>query len=188
MWLLLLIDRDSQFPFLRMVPILEWLVAFGCLGLCGLIAGAGLLFRRNWGRLLAIVLSGPAIVSGWLFLRPFLRPLASAAPIYPVLAMGTLPILTAVTWLGLLLPKRVRPALLPPARVEICVKLLDEGTPSLRVTQAVVLGNGLFELLPPKDYDPHDRRWEFQPGSIVRGTQTRRGNASCLLAVPFEPS
>jgi hypothetical protein len=188
MWLWLLIDRDSQLPLFRRAPIVEWLVVFAFLGACGLIAGTGLVFRRNWGRLLAIVLSGPAIVSGWIFLRPLLRLPASMTPISSVLVMNALPILTGVACLGLLIGKRVRPSLLPPARVVIYVNLLDEGTTSLRATQGVVLGNGLFELLAPKDYDPHDKRWEFRPGSIVRGIQTKRGDASCLLAVPFERS
>lgn len=182
----ILLNRETYYYLPRLRTMLELLAAFGALGMSALIAGLGLLFRRNWARVLAIVVSGPSIVLGWTFLEPFLS-LPSKYRMEAIVP-NALPIVAGIAWLALLLGKNVRPSLLPPAQVVIYVNLLDEGPTSLRATQAVVLGNGLFELLAPKDYDPHDKRWEFQPGSIVRGTQTRRGNASCLLAVPFEPS
>jgi hypothetical protein len=55
-----------------------------------------------------------------------------------------------------------------PMTVEICVDLLEEGTPCSRPTHALVLENGLLKLLPTENYDPDDEHWEFSPGSAVR--------------------
>lgn len=52
--------------------------------------------------------------------------------------------------------------------VRISVRLLEEGTPCARPTQAVPLANGLYKILPTENYDPEDEIWEFVPGSIVR--------------------
>lgn len=52
--------------------------------------------------------------------------------------------------------------------VEVYLPLLEEGTPTLRPTQAIFLGNDLYQLLPTPDYDPEDEVWEFPPGSVVR--------------------
>ncbi len=52
--------------------------------------------------------------------------------------------------------------------VEIYVSLLDEGTPTIRGTKAIDLGNDLYRVLPTPFYDPEDEIWEFLPGSIVR--------------------
>jgi hypothetical protein len=67
--------------------------------------------------------------------------------------------------------------------VEIYVNLLEEGTPCSRPTQAQVLENGLFRLLPTDNYDPDGEHWEFPPGSIVRGREVRRDGKSTLLAI-----
>lgn len=67
--------------------------------------------------------------------------------------------------------------------VEIYVNLLEEGTPCSRPTQAQVLENGLFRLLPTDNYDPEGEHWEFPPGSIVRGREVRRDGKSTLLAI-----
>lgn len=48
------------------------------------------------------------------------------------------------------------------------VYLLDEGVDVWRPTEAIDLGDGLYELLPTPDYDPEDEVWEFLPGTIVR--------------------
>jgi hypothetical protein len=72
--------------------------------------------------------------------------------------------------------------------VEIHVRLLDEGTDCSRPTQGVVLGNGLFELLPTDNYDPDDEHWEFPPGSIVRAKEVRDGDGMHLIAVAHEGS
>lgn len=52
--------------------------------------------------------------------------------------------------------------------IEVYVVLLEEGTDTIRGTQAIDLGNGLFKLLPTPWYDPEDEIWEFLPGSVVR--------------------
>ena len=49
----------------------------------------------------------------------------------------------------------------------VFVNLLDEGTPTLRPTNAEPLGGKLYRLLPTKRYDPEVETWEFLPGSIV---------------------
>jgi hypothetical protein len=67
--------------------------------------------------------------------------------------------------------------------VEIYVNLLEEGTPCSRPTQAQVLENGLFRLLPTDNYVSDDEHWEFPPGSIVRGREVRRDGKSTLLAI-----
>lgn len=51
--------------------------------------------------------------------------------------------------------------------VRIYVTLFDEGTPTIRGTDAIDLGDGTFKLLPTSNYDPEDETWEFLPGSIV---------------------
>ncbi len=52
--------------------------------------------------------------------------------------------------------------------IEIYVHLLEEGISTLRPTQALSLGNDLYQLLPTSDYDPEDEIWECLPGSIVK--------------------
>jgi len=48
---------------------------------------------------------------------------------------------------------------------------------------AVNLANGLFKLLPTKDYDPEDEHWEFLPASIVRAKEVLGTDGVYLLAV-----
>jgi len=72
--------------------------------------------------------------------------------------------------------------------VEIHVRLLEEGTDCSRPTQGVVLGNGLFKLLPTNDCDASDEKWEFLPGSIVRAKEVRGVDGIYLLAVGQEVS
>lgn len=67
--------------------------------------------------------------------------------------------------------------------VEIYVRLLDEGTECSRPTQALVLGEGLFKLLPTENYAPDDEHWEFLPGSTVRAKEIRDVGRCFLLAV-----
>jgi hypothetical protein len=71
-------------------------------------------------------------------------------------------------------------------KVQIYVRLLDEGTACSRPTQALVLGNGLFKLLPTEIYDPEDEHWEFLPGATVRAAKVRDAGRSYLLAVSQE--
>ncbi|MGB4101341.1 MAG: hypothetical protein WBK91_05495 [Alphaproteobacteria bacterium] len=52
--------------------------------------------------------------------------------------------------------------------VTVYVQLLEEGTDTIRPTQAMPLGGDLYKLLPTPNYDPEDEIWEFVPGSVVR--------------------
>lgn len=52
--------------------------------------------------------------------------------------------------------------------IEVFVVLLEEGTPTIRGTDAIDLGGGQVKLLPTDNYDPEDEIWEFVPGSIVK--------------------
>jgi hypothetical protein len=72
--------------------------------------------------------------------------------------------------------------------VEIYVRLLDEGTDVSRPTKGIVLGGGLFKLLPTDNYDPDDERWEFLPRSIVRANEVFDGDRIYLIATAREGS
>lgn len=63
------------------------------------------------------------------------------------------------------------------------VRLPEEGSPSLRVTEAEVLGNGVYKLLIPEDYDAEDEVWEFLPGSVVRCIEKKNFDEKILVAV-----
>ncbi len=67
--------------------------------------------------------------------------------------------------------------------IEVYVVLLEEGTDTIRGTQAIDLGNGLAKLLPTHNYDPEDEIWEFLPGSVVRVKEVNNGGEKLLLAV-----
>jgi hypothetical protein len=67
--------------------------------------------------------------------------------------------------------------------VTIYVRLLDEGTPTSRPTQAERVGADSFRLLATPNYDPADEHWEFLPGSIVRCEAREHDGESYLLAV-----
>ena len=66
---------------------------------------------------------------------------------------------------------------------EIYVRLLDEGKTCLRPTQALVLANDLFKLLPTENYDPDDELWEFLPGATVRVKEINGVGRRYLLAI-----
>ena len=65
----------------------------------------------------------------------------------------------------------------------IYIRLLDEGTDVLRPTEAEELANGLFKLMPTSEYDPDDEKWEFIPGSLVRGVIREMEGQAVLIAV-----
>jgi hypothetical protein len=155
----------------------------GCMSVATVIGGFGILFRRNWARILAIALAGAWILLGCFFLEPFLSLPASLNPDAFMIAPFVFPLVAAIAWLALLVRRKVRTEFLPPATVQIYVNLLDKDTPGLRPAQALAWGNGLFELLPTKDYDPKIEHWEFLPGSFVHGTEVDRDGESYLLAV-----
>lgn len=65
----------------------------------------------------------------------------------------------------------------------VYVELLDEGSPTIRGTQAIEMGNNLFQLLPTPDYNPEDEVWEFLPGSVVRCEERENFGERLLIAV-----
>lgn len=67
--------------------------------------------------------------------------------------------------------------------VEIYVRLLEEGTPTLMQTTAEKIGNDIFKLLPSEQYDPEDEIWEFLPNTYVRGEVRRNGEENLLIAM-----
>jgi hypothetical protein len=64
----------------------------------------------------------------------------------------------------------------------IYVPLLEEGTPVVRPTQGVPLGNDVYRVLATPNYSPEDEKWEFPPGSIVRCKFEVRSNEEILVA------
>jgi hypothetical protein len=176
--------RHGRGPSLRQMLIVAASVVLVCTSAATVIVGFGVLFRRNSARILAIVLAGPWILFGCWFLKPFLR-LPPSLILGGLIALYALPILAAIAWLALLARKRVRIEFLPPAIVRIYVNLLLDGPPTSRPTDALDLGNGLFELLPATGNDPEVEHWEFRPGSIVRGKEAHRDGETYLLAVSF---
>ena len=67
--------------------------------------------------------------------------------------------------------------------VEIWIPLLEEGSPAIRGTEAVHLGNGRYKILAASDYDPKDEVWEFPPGSIVKGEIRKNQDEMLFIAV-----
>ena len=56
-------------------------------------------------------------------------------------------------------------------------------------TTAVDLGHGLYEILPTREYDPEYEKWEFIPGTIVRGKNIHYDRGDYFVAVEqVEPS
>lgn len=51
---------------------------------------------------------------------------------------------------------------------KIYVFLPDEAVDTWRPTQAIDLGDGLYQILATDNYDPEDEVWEFVPGTIVK--------------------
>lgn len=66
----------------------------------------------------------------------------------------------------------------------VFVDLPDEATPTIRPTNAEVLGGNLYRLLPTKRYDPENEEWEFLPGTIVVGEMRMTGEGvRAMIAV-----
>jgi hypothetical protein len=61
--------------------------------------------------------------------------------------------------------------------VAIYVRLLDEGTDCSPPTRALLLGEGLFKLLPTENYNPDDETIEL----VGRLTVVRRTPCSSVL-------
>lgn len=163
------------------------ILVVGCMSVGAVIGSIGIFLQRNWGRILVIILSGPWLLFGWLSVRPLLAlPASLRSDVSIEIATYAFPFAAAIAWLALLVPKKVRPEFLPPPVVQIYVNLLDRGTLSLRQAQALDWGNGLFELLPSKDYDPKVEHWEFLPGSFVHCKKADRDGELYLVAISLE--
>lgn len=67
--------------------------------------------------------------------------------------------------------------------VKIYIPLLEEGSATIRGTQAIPLGEGLYKVLPATDYDPDDEIWEFLPDSVVRCEDKLNFGERIILAV-----
>ncbi len=67
--------------------------------------------------------------------------------------------------------------------IEIYIQLLGDEEGTLRPTQAIPLGNDLFQVLPASDYEQADETWEFPPGSIVRCESTTFRDRVFLKAI-----
>ncbi|MFZ5930226.1 MAG: hypothetical protein ACOY15_03305 [Pseudomonadota bacterium] len=67
--------------------------------------------------------------------------------------------------------------------VTIYVELLEEGTPTIRGTDAISLGNGVYKVLATPNYDPEDEIWKFLPGSLVRCEPRKNFGEEILYAV-----
>ncbi len=50
----------------------------------------------------------------------------------------------------------------------ICVRLLNEDVETARPVPAQSLGEQIYKILLPEDYDPEDGELEFLPGDTVR--------------------
>lgn len=169
---------------LRMLVIVLTAGLIICMGVATVVAGVGVWKRRNRARIFAIAMAGFWILVGLWFLEPFLRIPGFVIHVENI-APFVLPVLAAIAWLALLIGNRVRAEFLPPALVQIYVKLVGESEPGMRSTRAFALGNGLFELLAAEGYNPAVENWEFRPGSIVRGVEARRDGETFLLATSF---
>lgn len=59
-------------------------------------------------------------------------------------------------------------------KITLYIRLLNEGVPVLRPTQAELIEERTAKVLPTANYDPNDEEWEFTPGSIVRFAKEER--------------
>jgi hypothetical protein len=176
--------REATPPHVR-GRALAWLVFSVTLGVAIATSGVALLFRRNWGRIFALLLTAPCLLGCFSFIGPFFSLPARLWP--PLLAPWIFPIAAAVAWTGLLAGQNVRMELLPPATIKIYVNLLAEGSGRSVDTKAVALGRNLFKLLPNGSYNQDEQHWEIVPGSVVRVIKKRRDGERYLLAVPLRP-
>lgn len=169
--------------------ILVEMLVVGFMSVGAVIGSIGIFFQRNWGRILVIILSGPWVLFGWFSVRPLLAlPASLRSDVSIEIVTYVFPFAAAIAWLALLVPKKVRTEFLPPPVVQIYVNLLDRDTLSLRQARALDWGNGLFELLPSKDYDSKVEHWEFLPGSFVHCKKADRDGEPYLVAISLESS
>src|SRR5216683_4659890 len=69
------------------------------------------------------------------------------------------------------------------ATTTIYIRILEEATTCLRPTQAVLLPDATYRVLPSVDYDPTDEVWEFVPGSTVHCESFDGESGPYLLAI-----
>jgi hypothetical protein len=55
-----------------------------------------------------------------------------------------------------------------PEVVNIHVKLLNEGTATVRRALAKKIRENAYQIIQPDNYDASDEGWEFLPGTVVR--------------------
>jgi hypothetical protein len=55
----------------------------------------------------------------------------------------------------------------------IYVRIVDEDVATARIVPAQLLGEQVYKILLPDDYDPDDGEWEFLPGDKVRCISTK---------------
>lgn len=65
--------------------------------------------------------------------------------------------------------------------VKIFIPLLEEGTPTIRPTQAISLGQDRYKILATPDYDPEDEVWAFLPGTVVRAKWVKGYKGNLIL-------
>ncbi len=68
-------------------------------------------------------------------------------------------------------------------RTVVFVRLLDEGTVVFRPSPARHVGDAVYRLEAPPDYDQEDEAWEFPPGSLVLCEMREMDGGSALVAV-----
>jgi len=68
-------------------------------------------------------------------------------------------------------------------KVEVFVRLMDEGITTFRPTEALIVGENEYKLLPSKNYDPSDEVWEFFPGTIVNCKKIQIEGVFRLIAI-----
>jgi len=65
----------------------------------------------------------------------------------------------------------------------IYIRLLEEAVTCIRPTQAELLEDGTYLVLPTPEYDPTDEVWEFAPGSKVHCELFDNPKGAYLLAI-----
>ena len=68
-------------------------------------------------------------------------------------------------------------------RIQAQIYIHLEEDDASRPTQALVLGDNLYQILPTPDYDAEDEVWEFIPGTIVRCEEREYNGKPYLQAV-----
>jgi hypothetical protein len=66
--------------------------------------------------------------------------------------------------------------------VTIYIPLLNEGTVVHRPTQGVMIGKGVYKVLPTANYALSGEEWEFPPESIVECVAETREGREVLIA------